>query len=75
MNIADIKKGQMVRIISIDAPIVLKKRLSSLGVSVDKKVEVLEMTIQKNTIKIAVGLSAIALRLDEARCISVEVCE
>jgi len=29
-------------------------------------------TIQKNTIKIGIGLGSIALRLDEAKCVNVE---
>lgn len=73
MNLAEIGKGKMVQIVAIEAPIGLKKRLGSLGISVGKKVEVLEMTLQKNTIKLGIGLGSVALRLDEAQCIQVEV--
>jgi ferrous iron transport protein A len=73
MNLAEIGKGKMVQIVSIEAPIGLKKRLGSLGMSVGKEVEVLEMTLQKNTIKLGIGLGSVALRLDEAQCIHVEV--
>jgi ferrous iron transport protein A len=72
MKLADITKGQKVVIVAINAPIVLKKRLASLGVSVGKEVEVLETTLQKNTIKLGIGLGSIALRLDEAKMIDVE---
>lgn len=72
MKLADITKGQKVAIVAINAPIVLKKRLASLGVSVGKEVEVLETTLQKNTIKLGIGLGSIALRLDEAKMIDVE---
>ena len=74
MNLSQIQKNEKVKIVRINAPITLKKRLASLGVSVGKEVEVLETTIQKNTIKIGIGLSSIALRLDEAKSIEVEVC-
>ncbi len=50
----------------------LKKRLASLGMSVGKEIEVLETTLQKNTIKVGIGLGSIALRLDEAKCVNVE---
>ena len=73
MNLAEVGKGKMVHIVAIEAPIGLKKRLGSLGMSVGKEVEVLEMTLQKNTIKLGIGLGSVALRLDEAQCIHVAV--
>lgn len=73
MNLAEIGKGKMVQIVSIEAPIGLKKRLGSLGISAGKKIEILEMTLQKNTIKLGIGLGSVALRLDEAQCIEVAV--
>ncbi len=74
MDLSQVQKDEKVRIVRIDAPIALKKRLASLGVNVGKEVEVLEMTLQKNTIKLGIGLGSVALRLDEARCVHVEVC-
>lgn len=73
MNLSQIPKNEKVKIVQINAPIILKKRLASLGVSVDKEIEVLETTIQKNTIKLGIGLGSVALRLDEAKCIDVEM--
>lgn len=72
MNLSQVQKNDKVKIVRINAPITLKKRLASLGVSVGKEVEVLETTIQKNTIKVGIGLGSVALRLDEAKCIDVE---
>ena len=72
MNLSQAKKSEKLKIVTINAQTILKKRLSSLGVIVGKEVEVLETTIQKNTIKIAIGLGSIALRLDEAKLIEVE---
>ncbi len=74
MDLSQVQKDEKVRIVRIDAPIALKKRLASLGVNVGKEVEVLEMTLQKNTIKLGIGLGSVALRLDEARCVHIEVC-
>ena len=74
MDLSQVQKDEKVRIVRIDAPIALKKRLASLGVNVGKEVEVLEMTLQKNTIKLGIGLGSVALRLDEAQCVHVEVC-
>lgn len=72
MNLSQIQKNEKVKIVRINAPITLKKRLASFGVSVGKEVEVSETTIQKNTIKVGIGLGFVALRLDEAKCIDVE---
>lgn len=73
MDLSHVPKNTKVKIVAIRAQTTLKKRLASLGVNVGKEVEVLETTLQKNTIKIAIGLSSIALRLDEAKSIEVEV--
>lgn len=73
MDLSQAKKSEKLKIVQIHAQSILKKRLSSLGVIVRKEVEVLEMTIQKNTIKIGIGLGSIALRLDEAKLIEVEI--
>lgn len=72
MNLSQIQKNEKVKIVQINAQTTLKKRLSSLGVSIGKEIEVLETTIQKNTIKLGIGLGSVALRLDEAKCIDVE---
>jgi ferrous iron transport protein A len=72
MDLSLVEKNKKVKVIDINAPTALKKRLASLGVSVGKEVEVLETTIQKNTIKIGIGLGSVALRLDEAKCVNVE---
>lgn len=74
MDLSQVPKNTKVKIVAISAQTTLKKRLASLGVSIGKEVEVLETTIQKNTIKIGIGLGSIALRLDEAKSIEVEVC-
>ena len=64
--------NEKVKIVRINAQTTLKKRLASLGMSVGKEIEVLETTLQKNTIKVGIGLGSIALRLDEAKCVNVE---
>jgi len=74
MDLSHVPKDTKVKIVAIQAQAVLKKRLASLGVSVGKEVKVLETTIQKNTIKLGIGLGSVALRLDEAKSIDVEVC-
>ena len=73
MDLSQVEKGTHAKVIRINAQPSLKKRLASLGLSVGKEIEVLETTLQKNTIKIGIGLGSIALRLDEARQIDIEV--
>lgn len=73
IDLSQIAKNQKVHIKSIHAQNTLKKRLFSLGLGVGKEVEVVETSLQKNTIKITLGFSAVALRFDEAKLIEVEV--
>ena len=73
MDLSEAKKGTKARVTAIHAQLSLKKRLSSLGLSVGKEVEILETTLQKNTIQLAIGLGSIALRFDEAKQIEIEV--
>ena len=72
MDLSQVQKNEKVKIVCINAQTTLKKRLASLGMSVGKEIEVLETTLQKNTIKVGIGLGSIALRLDEAKCVNVE---
>ncbi len=72
MNLSQIDKNQKVLIKDVHAQSTLKKRFFSLGISINKEVVVLETSLQKNTIKIALGSTSIALRLDEAKLIEVE---
>jgi len=73
MDLSQISKNQKVFIKQIHAQNTLKKRLFSLGLNIGKEVEVVEMSLQKNTLKVALGFSAVALRFDEAKLIEVEV--
>lgn len=73
MDLSQITKNQKAFIKQINAEQTLKKRLFSLGLGIGKEVEVVETSLQKNTLKVALGLSSIALRLDEAKTIQVEV--
>jgi len=73
MDLSQITKNQKALIKSIHAQNTLKKRLLSLGLGIGKEVEVVETSLQKNTIKLSLGYSSIALRFDEAKLIEVEV--
>ena len=71
-DLSQINKNQKVLIKQIHAQHTLKKRLYSLGLGVGKEIEVVETSLQKNTIKVALGFSSVALRFDEAKMIEVE---
>ncbi|WP_263833941.1 FeoA family protein [Sulfurospirillum oryzae] len=73
IDLSQINKNQKALIKTIHAQNTLKKRLLSLGLGIGKEVEVVETSLQKNTIKIIIGFSSIALRFDEAKLIEVEV--
>ena len=72
VDLSQINKNQKVLIKQIHAQHTLKKRLYSLGLRVGKEIEVVETSLQKNTIKVALGFSSVALRFDEAKMIEVE---
>lgn len=72
VDLSQINKNQKVLIKQIHAQHTLKKRLYSLGLVVGKEIEVVETSLQKNTIKVALGFSSVALRFDEAKMIEVE---
>ena len=73
IELSQVSKDKTVLIKQINAQPSLKKRLFSLGLSVGKEITVSETSLQKNTIKIALGFSSVALRLDEAKAIVVEM--
>lgn len=73
IDLSQINKNQKAHIKSIHAQNNLKKRLLSLGLGIGKEVEVVETSLQKNTLKVSLGYSSIALRFEEAKLIEVEV--
>ncbi|GEM_PF-686780 len=73
VDLSQIDKNQRALIKNISAQHGLKKRLQSLGLNVGQEVQVVETSLQKNTIKIALGFSSVALRLDEAKAVEVEL--
>lgn len=73
IELSQVSKDKTVLIKQINAQPSLKKRLFSLGLSVGKEITVSETSLQRNTIKIALGFSSVALRLDEAKAIVVEM--
>lgn len=71
MNLSELKKGEKATILRIDADSDLKNRLMSFGVIRGAVVEVSECSPAKKTIKIAVGSTMLALRVEEAQHIEV----
>ena len=72
MFLSELQKGECGKIISIDANSRLKARFSSFGITRGSTVYVIEQTISKNTIKIRIQNTKIALRISEAKIIEVE---
>ncbi len=72
VDLSQIEKNHKVLIKQIHAQSTLKKRLLSLGLVVGKEVEVVETSLQRNTMKVSIGLTAVALRYNEAQLIEVE---
>jgi Fe2+ transport system protein FeoA len=72
MLLSDIQMGKSVSIVDVNAETALKKRLRTLGLTKNCNVTVLEESIGRQNMKISFGSTEIALRIDEARQITVE---
>ena len=74
MTLNELTKGESGIIKQIDCDKVLKARLNSFGVKKGEKINVEEVTLAKETIKIKINRTKIALRVTEATNIKVEKC-
>jgi Fe2+ transport system protein FeoA len=72
MSLLDIAIGKNVLIKSIDADSNLKRRLRAFGIGRNSQIKVLGESIGKQTIKISIGATEVALRKNEAEKIIVE---
>lgn len=72
MLLSEMTKGQKGIIIAIDASKQLRDRLMSLGLMIGEEVEVLESTLMRQTFKILIGDSFVAIREDEAERIFIK---
>lgn len=72
MLLSEMSKGQKGIIIAIDATKQLRDRLMSLGLMIGEEIEVVEFTLMRQTFKVMVDGSSIAIRQDEAERIFVK---
>jgi len=72
MLLSEMTKGQKGTIIAIDATKQLRDRLMSLGFAIGEEIEVLEHTLLKQTFKVMVDGSSVAIRVEEAERIFVK---
>lgn len=72
MLLSEMTKGQKGTIIAIDATKQLRDRLMSLGLMIGEEIEVMEHTLLKQTFKIIVDGSSVAIREEEAERIFVK---
>jgi len=75
MHLDELEKGQKATVVRIDADYDLKNRLMSFGVIRGATLEVNECSPAKQTIKISVNATMLALRIDEAKHIEVTLGE
>jgi Fe2+ transport system protein FeoA len=73
MNLSDIKEHQKVKVKNIYCPNELKQRFYSFGIINGAILEIEHISFSKNTIEVIVEDTSIALRLEEAKAIEVEV--
>ncbi|MDD3324762.1 MAG: FeoA family protein [Sulfurospirillaceae bacterium] len=71
-TLADLNIGETAVIKSIEATGELKKRLLSFGARKGTQVHVNMLGVKKSTISVCIGKTCIAIRLEEARTISIE---
>jgi len=72
MLLSQLQKGDSAKIVSINAEPTLRNRLNSLGIMRGESLDVKGCSLAKQTMKIEVGGTLIALRADEAEKIEVE---
>jgi len=75
MKLSDLKKGQNAIITNLGCEIELKQRFYSFGINKNSTIAVENISFSKNTIEINVEDTFIALRMEEAKCIEVEIIE
>ncbi len=75
MKLDALHRGDCAKILKIECDEQLRHRLYSFGIVRGAQVKVVAFSIKKKTIEIALGRSKVALRIDEARKISVEKVE
>ncbi len=72
MKLNELEIGECGKIISIESDPILKSRFSSFGICRGNTAYIIEQTIAKNTIEVRVKNTNIALRVSEAKLITVE---
>ena len=72
LTLADLKTGEKVVVLKVEAEGELKQRLASFGLRKNSTIEVKALSLNKNTIEVEVGTSMIALRFEEANKIEVK---
>lgn len=73
MKLSDLKKEQKAIIKNLNCDIELKQRFYSFGINKNSQLIVENISFSKNTIEINVEDTFIALRMEEAKCIEVEL--
>ena len=73
MKLAQLEKDQKAIIKNLDCDLDLKQRFHSFGINKNSTIIVENISFSKNTIEINVEDTFIALRMEEAKCIEVEV--
>ena len=71
MQLQELETGTEARIETVEASGALKERLLAFGVRPGESVKVTEHSLLKGTLTVRVGQSRIALRENEAACITV----
>lgn len=73
MNLSDLNKKQKAAVKKINCKNDLKQRLYSFGIVRDAEIEVEAISFAKNTMEINVENTSIAIRIEEAKTVEVEL--
>jgi ferrous iron transport protein A len=73
MKLSELTKNQKAIIVKIDCDMELKQRFYSFGITKNSEIVVNNTSLAKNTIEIVVEDTSIALRMNEANTIEVEL--
>jgi ferrous iron transport protein A len=73
MKLSDLKQNQKAIITNLHCDMELKQRFYSFGINKNSTLTIENISFSKNTIEINVEDTFIALRMEEAKCIEVEI--
>lgn len=72
MDVTDLKAGERAKILSVTCEEPLYSRLFSLGIKPKEEIELVKISLRKNTYLVRAHAILIAMRKEAAQCVKIE---